>query len=667
MFTMLRQFKRLWMRPGHKDRRGIRPAAAGKSSPGLEVLEDRVQPSTFSWTGQGSDNLMSNGQNWLGGTAPSAGADLYFGAGAFQLIIDDDLGGGFNSITVADGYSISGQPLTVADLTIQQGALELATSATVIADLEIAAGGRLLLDSGTALHTHSGATVSPGGELDADGAIVVEAGNLQDNGAIYSFGQFTAAATVFVGQGGALVSSGTMTVNPGGSVNTLGTVTVQGTCQIMGGGGVEVNSGGTLDDQGTVTITTATTEGLLIDQGTVAVDSNAILDDQGFVDVTGQLKVTDSGTMKGAGTVKVSTLSGSLILGAGSTLDDYQGTVKVTNHGTLDNQGGTITVAASALLSVDGGYVGIEPGGWLDAQGGMVALTAQGFLEDQQATVTVETNAKLTVDAQSTVEVAGDQSTPAIFIVSGIMDLSGTLDDGSPSGVTVATGGMLTVNPSGKVTVYANDTLAVQSGAMDIAGRVTVSQGSLTVAGAATVTVDSGPMGTSGGFLDDGGTVTVNSGGTLFDFGDVGVTANLNVSGGTMEVSGTFENVGSAIVESGGRLTVDDTGQVTVFATHTLAVQNGAFLDIAGKVVISGSLQVAGAVIVDSNGGTLDDIGTITVQAGVTVDVFGTVTVENNATLDVAGMVILEVDSTYNPSPFANVIQEPGGYIGPPM
>jgi hypothetical protein len=62
MLTILRQLKRLWPRPRRMVRRGVRPAAARINTPWLESLEDRVQPSTFIWTGQGSDNLMSNGQ-----------------------------------------------------------------------------------------------------------------------------------------------------------------------------------------------------------------------------------------------------------------------------------------------------------------------------------------------------------------------------------------------------------------------------------------------------------------------------------------------------------------------------------------------------------------------------------------------------------------------------
>lgn len=46
----------------------------------LEILEDRVLPATFTWTGANAsvDTKWSDGANWAGGAAPSAGADLVF-------------------------------------------------------------------------------------------------------------------------------------------------------------------------------------------------------------------------------------------------------------------------------------------------------------------------------------------------------------------------------------------------------------------------------------------------------------------------------------------------------------------------------------------------------------------------------------------------------------
>src|SRR5207247_330869 len=37
----------------------------------IEELENRVVPSTFSWSGLGSTNNWSEAANWMGGTAPT--------------------------------------------------------------------------------------------------------------------------------------------------------------------------------------------------------------------------------------------------------------------------------------------------------------------------------------------------------------------------------------------------------------------------------------------------------------------------------------------------------------------------------------------------------------------------------------------------------------------
>lgn len=69
---------------------------------------------TRTWTGAAS-NLWSNAANW-GGTAPVAGDDLVFPAGAAHLANSNDLGAGFavHSITISGGnYALSGQSIAL--------------------------------------------------------------------------------------------------------------------------------------------------------------------------------------------------------------------------------------------------------------------------------------------------------------------------------------------------------------------------------------------------------------------------------------------------------------------------------------------------------------------------------------------------------------------------
>ena len=85
----------------------------------FEVLESRLSPATFTWSGAGATSLWSNALNWVGGTAPTgnpaAADDLVFPLGAAKLTAQNDLSGAsFNSITFGSGgYTLSGSDITL--------------------------------------------------------------------------------------------------------------------------------------------------------------------------------------------------------------------------------------------------------------------------------------------------------------------------------------------------------------------------------------------------------------------------------------------------------------------------------------------------------------------------------------------------------------------------
>jgi autotransporter-associated beta strand protein len=89
---------------------------------GLEQLEVRETPATFTWTGLGADPNWSNPANWQGGAAPTGNPanveDLVFPAGPAQRSAVNNISGGiFNSITYgAGGYTLSGSPLTLGGI-----------------------------------------------------------------------------------------------------------------------------------------------------------------------------------------------------------------------------------------------------------------------------------------------------------------------------------------------------------------------------------------------------------------------------------------------------------------------------------------------------------------------------------------------------------------------
>src|SRR2546427_12674558 len=67
--------------------------------PNLEALEDRVVPSTDTWTGAGGTINWSNAANWDTGHAPQNGDDLYINT---SQVLTNDLTPGmiFHNITL---------------------------------------------------------------------------------------------------------------------------------------------------------------------------------------------------------------------------------------------------------------------------------------------------------------------------------------------------------------------------------------------------------------------------------------------------------------------------------------------------------------------------------------------------------------------------------------
>ncbi|MCS7272484.1 MAG: autotransporter-associated beta strand repeat-containing protein, partial [Gemmataceae bacterium] len=82
------------------------------------MLEERVTPATFIWTGAGNNNNWSNPNNWQGGVAPTSAAnpDLVFPSGAARLNNTNDISGlVVRSITFSgSNYRLQGNPITLA-------------------------------------------------------------------------------------------------------------------------------------------------------------------------------------------------------------------------------------------------------------------------------------------------------------------------------------------------------------------------------------------------------------------------------------------------------------------------------------------------------------------------------------------------------------------------
>ena len=137
---------------------GFAPQPDGGEGDSVMQLSMVFKPSPNArWTGLGKDDLWSDGNNWLGGIAPTAGASLLFPSSAQQQTNVNDLGFTFNSVTIQGGnYSFSGQPLTtIGTLDFQGGATELDCSATTAGPTTIEAGASLAIGAGATLNVLS--------------------------------------------------------------------------------------------------------------------------------------------------------------------------------------------------------------------------------------------------------------------------------------------------------------------------------------------------------------------------------------------------------------------------------------------------------------------------------------------------------------------------------
>jgi autotransporter-associated beta strand protein len=134
----------------------------------LEVLEDRLAPATFTWTGLGGGaGDWSNPKNWTSGGVAAAPprnglADLIFPAGAAQLFTHNDFAvlstgtATFNSITFAgSNYILTGNQITLGDPTVSgSGSLiakPLVKNVRMNLDVNLAGPGtgRQFIDIGT--------------------------------------------------------------------------------------------------------------------------------------------------------------------------------------------------------------------------------------------------------------------------------------------------------------------------------------------------------------------------------------------------------------------------------------------------------------------------------------------------------------------------------------
>jgi hypothetical protein len=542
----------------------------------------------YNWTTGTSDN-WSNAAAWTPGSVPGAGDTATIAAsapGTYTVTVDSAQAA--DSVLVANANAVlltNGGTLTVGTLNVTDGRYKIAGTSSV---LSLGAGGATV--SGSGFFEFSDGTVGGTGPINVN----IANGFSWDNG--------TLQTTLNLNNGGALVSGlGTKVLDAGGALNLNGgTTTFQGNIKYVGAGAVVVASGATLDWQTDSTISKDATFA-----GTAVLAINGTFQKSASADNTSTvgtgLTVTNSGTVRAeVGTLRFDSgiaNSGTLQADAGATLLLRTGTTtlnagsQVAGAGTFQLQGATATDVALDLQA-DTTLTPTFAFNTGTVQG-TKTLTVAGPLNWSNGTA----GGSATVLAQGGGSVTGNGT-----VTSGTMNLAaGTYD---------WTAGNITFNGDGQLVIGSGATLANAGN-----HNFTYTSGSPTVQlnGTLTKTGGGGAMFIPAGLtLNNAGTAQVTSGsfdvkGTWNNAGtvDLGSGTTMHVDGGTLNL-----NAGSALTGTG-MLVVDNAGSTV---TVNAAVTSGPGLTFSrGVLGGSGTLTINGPFnwgVFDSN-----SLNTVTINA----------------------------------------------------
>jgi hypothetical protein len=497
---------------------------------GSVVVSVEQLPTGSVWTGNGPDDLWSDGANWEAGIAPAAGDDLQFPEGAQQLANVNDLGYSFGSVTIQDSYIFSGQPLTVdGALDVQQGSTELDCSTTLAGTSTIEQGASLAIGSGQTLDVLSSDPFNDKGNL-----------------SLLSNSKCNIDGDASVGNGATFSAAADCSAAINGNFSLLGKETFDKNTSLTfaESGDFSAAASGTLDYAGTANFLGKTTlakgssflaegESNTVINASFQTAGNTQFDPRSILTYNAQAHVE----VAGGGSF---TSAGHLTANAKSVFDIDFGAGLTVPAGTADlygavNSMGTCQLGLGAnMISHDGSVFNLNSefdcnGGKLTLQAGktpkdgpqwFLSSTALFFEKSGQFVIGVTDLVK----GFGTIKIAG-----GVFVNQG-KTTDSVIKDGDA--ITVAGGGLMDV--TGSLTEYAG-------GHLDVFGTVIVEPGT-TLDTFTRITVE------RGGVIDVRGTFSIHPGGSLDDFGTVTVESGAVCTDQgvvTVEPGGVFQRPGA--------------------------------------------------------------------------------------------------------------------------
>ncbi len=567
--------------------------SSGTGAVTLDVATNDFQTLSVNTSGTGGDvsirdaNIISLGASTLGG----------------DLTVRADGTGGKTAIATTGTLSIGGNATFIQNST-DNSAINIGNNSTVAGVLSLGASnstvtfsglGNITLGNASATPAVAGASITAGknstltvttnGVLNINGN--VDVAGATDRGSISLTGGSIVQAANITATGG----NGTISFNATSGNITLANVTNSGTGGVSirtAGGNVTQASGTVITTSnltGTSTINVATGTANLSNANAFAAGTTLqITANSATVNNTGTAGALQIGTTNVTNNLTINNDAGnnSVVLGVGTGT----GAQNITVGGNL-----TVTVAGTGTIT-DGDYSDFSVGNGLNLTTGATgsvtldAAVVNGSLAPtvQFGQVKINTGGAATI-AEGTTLNLGDINAVSLNATS----VGGSIIN--TGNVNVGTGGTATFNTSGAATsVITNGTNTI--GTVNFVG----SGGAVTVANA--VTVGATTNVTTG---DDLTVTTTNSGGVTLAGPAIGGSLTINSSGTIVTTAGTNTTVGGNL-----SLMAADTGatSITQGAAGRFVVNGVTEVASAGNVVLTEGNDFIGGVVLNQAGST---------------------------------------------------------------
>src|SRR6266540_1467025 len=349
--------------------------------------------------------------------------------------------------------------------------------------------------------------------------------------------------------------------------------------------------------------------------------------------------------------LSASSVCKSLTIGTGTKVSTLKVDKALTVNGNITmGPNGTINHTAATIIGLKGNW---SNGGKYTAGNNKANVAFSGTT--QSLTGATNSFRILTINAGSTTALGGN------VVVVSQLTVSGTLDPGESPSFTISGAGKLTVNAGGKLLVK-NPTF---SGNFASTGTIALNAGSTVDYAALSVNQTVDTRFTYGTLRISGGQTKTLAGNLLPLNATLATSGNLNVAGGTLDLSSFTANRGTNVL--GGTITVADGATLKIggtntfparYQTHLLAqtstveysgTSQTVSLEAYGNLTLSSS---SGAVVKTMPASPLTLFGTLRSGAGTGTSVSFTA----RSSLTVNGSVVLGSSTTFNGTNFSHSV-----------